>query len=394
MILASPLLAHDTAHRTWSVPEYIFDPTNPFFLALIIFSLVAVVTYVYIYHVHLPQRRRHANDRRKLLLKNARLSALFTELNPDPTLRVDRRGMVVDANKAARIIFAFEIEEKKKIREILPFPEADVLRLIDEGESEEKTVSLLGDYYAVKIVGAKELGMAHLYCHNITKRKLLEDELLANQKQVRELNHHLRKAIDRERSRVAKALHDGLVQRLLLINLDAQSANQRGEISDAATEKILESVEAAVAEVRESIYQLEPRGLVDRGLESALKGLCESFAAETGVRGEFVIEEVDGRFALDTQTQIYRIVQEALGNIRKHARAKSFFVQAVARDGELRLVISDDGVGFDREKESGKQDGFGLRNIEDRALSIGGERSIESHPGEGTTVAVRIPLGR
>lgn len=200
---------------------------------------------------------------------------------------------------------------------------------------------------------------------------------------------------EEERKRIAGELHDSLGQALLVIMnrayLGAQAENrsttreQFDEISDSAAE--------AINQVREIAYYLRPSQLERFGLTTAVEEMLEQVAEASGVRFDFAIDNLEGAFSSQAEINFYRIAQECANNIVKHSRAtRAEFV--ISRNQQaIELKVRDNGEGFDLNASMvnrlGKS-GFGLTGIAERARILGGNSAIESAPGKGTTVHVRI----
>jgi signal transduction histidine kinase len=202
-------------------------------------------------------------------------------------------------------------------------------------------------------------------------------------------------AITEERSRLAREMHDGLAQILSYLSVEVQTleilAQQREyeQLIERLHQARAEIIEAH-AEVRENILSLRTTLAGDVGLVPALQQYVDGFGEQTGIDIQ-VISRVEGmpRISPLAETQLVRIVQEALTNVRKHAHAQHASVELAAPDGHLAVAIVDDGIGFAGEPAD---DRFGLRIMRERAGSVGGTVTIRSQPGVGTEVHVSIPL--
>ena len=206
-----------------------------------------------------------------------------------------------------------------------------------------------------------------------------------------------------ERKRIAGELHDSLGQTLLIIknrafmgakmtadnsSADAQlgAANEQfDEISGAAAE--------AINEAREISYHLRPSQLERLGLTTSIIEMIEHIAAASGIRFDSDIAPLDGIFSPESEINFYRIVQESLNNIVKHSDASEVKV-TIRRDARaIELMIRDNGKGFEPNAspvDGSGSTGFGLTSIAERARILGGKHSIESIPGRGTTITVRV----
>lgn len=202
------------------------------------------------------------------------------------------------------------------------------------------------------------------------------------------------KAALEERQKLARELHDSVSQALYGIALGAKAARERlddGEPEGLAEplDYVLSLAEAGMAEMRTLIFELRPESLESEGLVAALEKQVTALEARHGIRVEHrFCEEPDA--SLPAKETVYRIAQEALHNVVKHARAKKVRVSLVCDPERMEIEVSDDGVGFD---PNGDFPGhLGLRSMRERAARSGGAFEIESVPGGGTRVRVRIPV--
>jgi signal transduction histidine kinase len=196
-----------------------------------------------------------------------------------------------------------------------------------------------------------------------------------------------------ERQRLARELHDETGQALtsILLGLKAVEEARGSDELEAAAGALRELVVATLQDVRRLAVELRPKALDDFGLVAALERLSSTFAEATGIRVELEASVGDERLPAELETTLYRIVQEALTNIVKHARARNVSILVVRRDGSVNAVVEDDGEGFD--PDAIRADGLGLLGMRERAALIDGRLSVESSSGgAGTTVAVEVPL--
>jgi signal transduction histidine kinase len=195
-----------------------------------------------------------------------------------------------------------------------------------------------------------------------------------------------------ERRRLARELHDETGQALTSILLGLRSieeARSDDEMRRAVTE-VRDLVRSTLQDVRQLAVELRPKALDDFGLVAALERLTESFAEQTGIAVEFVPALPDGRLAPEAETALYRIVQESLTNIVKHARASRVSVVLTRKDYFVSVVVEDDGVGF--EPGRARDGGLGLVGMRERVGLLGGRLTVESRPGAGTTFVAEVPF--
>ncbi len=201
-------------------------------------------------------------------------------------------------------------------------------------------------------------------------------------------------AADAERSRWARELHDQTLQALggLRVLLASTAGRGDAERKDAAMRQAIKDIELEIANLREIITDLRPSLLDDLGLFPAIDALLDRRRDATlQIHSELKVAELDRgvRLSPELETTIYRLVQEALTNVVKHARASTVRVSIGLEDTEVTVDVSDDGVGFDTSVRSG---GFGVAGMRERVDLAGGTLSLES--GEhGTTLRVRLPVG-
>jgi signal transduction histidine kinase len=147
---------------------------------------------------------------------------------------------------------------------------------------------------------------------------------------------------------------------------------------------------ATLQDVRRLAVELRPSALDDFGLVAALERLADSFAEQSGISVDFQAALADERLPAEAETALYRIVQESLTNVVKHAQARRVSILLTRKDGAVKAVVEDDGRGFDPERI--RDDGFGLVGMRERLALLGGRLEIESARDAGTTVAAEVPV--
>jgi PAS domain S-box-containing protein len=228
----------------------------------------------------------------------------------------------------------------------------------------------------------------------ITEIKLKEEELLRSRQLLRDLAAHHELIREQERARIAREIHDELGQYLTALRMDTAMIQMRFAAADADLERhvagMKDTIDQTIVVVRDIAASLRP-GALNMGLVSAAEWLLAGFEERTGVTCRLDAPAEDLGLDDTSVTAVFRILQESLTNIARHADAGSLCVSIERDDGTFRMRIVDDGVGFDpalvREKRT-----FGLLGIRERALMFGGKVSIDSGPGAGTSVNLTIPL--
>ncbi len=198
-------------------------------------------------------------------------------------------------------------------------------------------------------------------------------------------------AQEQERARLARELHDETGQALTSILLGLKQLNEdvRTAEEQASVGALRELVVSTLRDVRGLAVELRPAALDDFGLVAALERLAETFREKSGAEVALEARLADERLDPTLETTLYRIVQEALTNVLKHADARRVSISLVRADGSISAVVEDDGRGF--EPEAVRPDALGLAGMRERVALVGGRISIESAPGAGTTLAVEVP---
>ena len=195
-----------------------------------------------------------------------------------------------------------------------------------------------------------------------------------------------------ERRRLARELHDETGQALtsILLGLRAVEEAESAEQGRAAGAQLRELIVETLQDVRRLAVQLRPKALDDFGLVAALEALVETFSEATGIGVDLEAQLGDKRLPTEVETTLYRIVQEALTNIVKHAQASKVSVLLVRRPGSVTAVIEDDGDGF--RVDDVRDDAAGLIGMRERLALHDGRLTVESSPESGTTLAIEVPL--
>jgi signal transduction histidine kinase len=194
-----------------------------------------------------------------------------------------------------------------------------------------------------------------------------------------------------ERERLARELHDETGQALtsVLLGLRALEDAKDPAAMRTAAANVRELVVGTLHDVRRLAVELRPKALDDFGLVPALERLTDNFHEQTGIQVELAAQLGEARLTPDVETALYRVVQEALTNVVKHARASRVSVLLTRKDGVVAAVIEDDGVGFDPTARG--DGGVGLLGIRERVGLLDGRFELEAHPGRGTTIVIEVP---
>ena len=232
---------------------------------------------------------------------------------------------------------------------------------------------------------------------DITERKQAEQALQESRERLHLLANQLLTSQEQERKRLALELHDELGHALLVLKFALRDIAQKlppeqEEVKHLLQEQ-MEYIKHVIEEVRRLHRDLSPGDVENLGLTRALKGLIEDFARHLpGIAWQVELPKLAGCFSLPVQTMVYRLVQEALTNIGKYAAPSRVSISARKETGHLRLVIEDDGRGFDlSEVDRDSTRGMGLAAMRERLYIVGGTIEIRSQKGQGTRLTFTIP---
>jgi PAS domain S-box-containing protein len=231
---------------------------------------------------------------------------------------------------------------------------------------------------------------------DITERKRGEEKLVLQKEQLRALAERLQWVREEDRKRVARDLHDQIGQILTAIKMDLTWVTRHLPESEGAVlarlKESIQSINDGVKAVRTICSGLRPGALDDLGLAAAIEWQAGEFASRNGVRCEVSVPPVDLHLDGDRATAAFRIFQECLTNVIRHAQAKSVQVSLSQEEESILLVVGDDGIGFCESDLSNSLGSLGLLGMKERAQFCGGEVQITSSPGNGTTVTIRVPV--
>ncbi|CAK13390.1 PAS domain-containing sensor histidine kinase [Pseudomonas entomophila] len=228
---------------------------------------------------------------------------------------------------------------------------------------------------------------------DITQGKQAELALASSQEQLRELSAHLESVREEEKARIAREVHDELGQMLTVLKLEVSMCELAyGELDTGLNER-LASMKRLIAQlfqlVRDVATALRPP-ILDAGIASAIEWQARRFEARTQIPCLVQVPDNLPPLSDAKATGLFRILQEALTNVMRHAQAHTVQIELVREGGQLRLTVIDDGKGFT--PGEARPTSFGLVGVRERVLMLGGSMSLDSEPGEGTSLSVAIPL--
>jgi PAS domain S-box-containing protein len=352
--------------------------------------------------------------RRYLLLLHRRVEELRVTLNSiaDAVITTNADGAVDFLNPVA------EQYTGLTTRDVAGQPLADVVRLIDEDRRKpiaspvvevtrttraarlaERTLLVAregterpveGSAAPITAADGRLLGIV-LALHDVTQHRLAEGQARAR------LLSRLATIQEDERRRIARELHDEAGQQLTALSLGLKALRGRPEAGPLAADlaQLQELAELLGHSAHHLAWKLRPAALDDLGLEKALRDSFERWSDRAGVAVDFHCALGAERLPPDLETHLYRITLEALTNVRRHALATHVSVVLERRPDHLLAIIEDDGLGFHPEamrKAASAEHRLGLFGMQERAALMGGTLQIESSPGQGTSIFVRVPL--
>ena len=220
------------------------------------------------------------------------------------------------------------------------------------------------------------------------------DQKLAQQA-LENVSGQLIEAQEKERSRIARDLHDDICQRLALLSMELGQVNRSSNGSPEAMKKRLEDIRIHCSEIAGDVqslsHQLHSSKLEYLGIVAAIRGFCTELSKQHELNIEFSERNVPTHLPKDVSLCLFRIAQEALHNAVKYSGVSQFIVELSGVEGAVELVVSDAGAGFDVE-EAKKNRGLGLLSMQERIHLVHGTFSVESRPGYGTRIIAAVPL--
>ena len=248
---------------------------------------------------------------------------------------------------------------------------------------------------------ANDLAYGIMALRGRAEQRRAEEALKESEQELRRLASQLLSIQEKERRRVARELHDELGQALTVLKINLVAIEDKlapdQQHLKASCEHMLSYIDTVIENVRRLSWDLSPSSLEDLGLSAALGYLVDETCRNHNMQSEVVMDEIDHLFTPEIQINIYRIFQESLTNVVKHARASLVSVNVTREDGKVSFTIRDNGRGFNlKQAMSGKvaKKSLGLTAMNERALMARGSLQISSRKGRGTTIAFSIPTAK
>ena len=339
------------------------------------------------YRKYMESRLREKEEKFRIILDSL----------PDMVIHIDREMKVIWANKAALEAgsdmtgqfcykafnrydgFCNECPGRKAMK-----TDSNHRKIMEEENNEGS--NKVYDCLALPFIEENEVTGAIVIIRDITEQQRKTNE-------IRDLNESIRQSREQERQRIAKDLHDGIGQTILAAKLNFQTFEKDMEKYKDRFDVGLEFIDKASQELREVYSNLFPSVLADLGLEAAVRWFCKQYLEAKGVTTEIVLD-INNQLSAETEVNIYRILQEISSNIIKHSHAD--YVKILINNNDERnlldLEVTDNGLGFEYDKDKRPSGSFGLSDIQERVKSMQGSFDIKTSPGEGTTIDIKVPL--
>ncbi|MDD3269048.1 MAG: PAS domain S-box protein, partial [Syntrophomonadaceae bacterium] len=240
-----------------------------------------------------------------------------------------------------------------------------------------------------KVVGAIET------IRDITDRQQSEEKIREVSEEMQALSHALMQVQEDERRHLARELHDALGQTLTAVKINLQNLTHNNPAAGAQLKESIDIVDQSLQEIRQLSISLRPTVLDDLGLEAALRSHFSGLMQRSGLKIAFFSNLNTRRLLVNLETACFRVVQESLTNVLRHAQAQNVRVELNLENKELKLVIADDGQGFEVElatKNAVQGRSMGLLGMKERVVQAGGRYAIESSPSGGTSINACFPL--
>jgi PAS domain S-box-containing protein len=353
---------------------------------------------------------RDVAARRQEQIETAEQAALL-ELTQDSVFVIDMEGTVLFWSRGAEAMLGYTKSQAAGtishdlLRTEFPQPIAEIraeLKRVGHWEGDLLITAqdgrriVMASRWALQWAKRDEAPRVLVINSDITERKRGEESLVQQREQLRALAERLQWVREEDRKRVARDLHDQIGQILTAIKLDMTWMTRHlPESAGDVLARLKESIQLisdGVKAVRAICSGLRPGVLDDLGLAAAIEWQANDFAARNGIPCQVSVPPVDLHLDGDRATATFRIFQECLTNIIRHAQAKSVRIALYQQEESILLIVEDDGIGFHESGFSNALGSLGLLGMKERAQFCGGDVQISTSPGNGTTITVRVPV--
>jgi two-component system, NarL family, sensor histidine kinase UhpB len=340
------------------------------------------------------------------------------EFYPDAVVLVSHQGNIVGANALAQSLFGFPAQELIgcTIECLIPqryaaahtshraafalAPQTRPMGIGKELVAQRKDGTELPVEISLSPMTTSDGPLVMAVVHDISDRKRAEQAMIESREQLRRLSAYLQQAREEERTVIAREVHDELGQSLTALKMDLANMeellqqNTQGDVLPRLSERIRsmsDLISATVLTVRKISTQLRPVLLDSLGLVPAIEWQIEEFQNRTGIHCTSRVFPEEFDVERERSTAVFRILQEAMTNVARHAQATEMHISLELDHDRLILGVNDNGRGIS-DHELNQTKSFGLLGMRERALMFGGDLSISGEPGKGTTITLSIPV--
>jgi signal transduction histidine kinase len=231
---------------------------------------------------------------------------------------------------------------------------------------------------------------------DVTQLKRSETDLRDKERQLRDLTTRLLQAQEEERGRIAQELHDDFTQRLVSLAIDLRMVQQGVQgvapSSGSQLQHLGDSAERLATDLQHVSHQLHPSILEHLGLEAAVREQVDEFTGRTGLKAELIVRDPPHAISRAQALCLYRVLQEGLNNVQKHAGATNVQVRFLGTGKGVGLCVHDDGRGIESLEGAARRKGLGLISMEERVRALQGTFRVRTRAGDGTEIHVWLPL--
>jgi signal transduction histidine kinase len=339
----------------------------------------------------------HKEEQKQFEITTEKILAMFSDLDPNPIMRINSSGLIISLNKSAKERFSNLEINKSKLNSIISKIDLNIKEIIQNDKTFILPLELDDRYYDINFHGISFLGMAQLYFWDTTAQKEYDRQMTNYQNLLRNSSAHLQKVIEEERNRLSRILHDSIAQNMLLIKLNVSNYKKflDNGLEEAEYLRTINILDSTLSDIRELAHNLKPLNIDELGLETVVKSMCNNVAREAGYKYQLQFPEGSLNISKEVEVCIFRVIQESLNNIIRHAKATSFTINLFYDETTLVLFISDDGIGFKPKmllNDKYISDGLGMMNMQESVEKLNGTFQIDSSNNSGTVVIAAFPI--
>ncbi|GIK20873.1 MAG TPA: sensor histidine kinase [Ignavibacteriaceae bacterium] len=341
--------------------------------------------------------KKHKKDKKQFEITTEKILSMFSELDPNPIIRIAQDGLIINLNESAKNRFNYLRINESYISSIISGIDLQIADIINNDKSFILPMEINDRYYDVNFHGISFLGMAQLYFWDTTEQKEYDRQMTNYQNLLRNSSAHLQKVIEEERNRLSRILHDSIAQNLLLIKLNVN--NYKKFLNSGLVEeeyyRTINILDSTLKDVRELAHNLKPLNIEELGLETVVRSMCNNVAREGKYKYQLQFPEQPLHLPKDIEICVFRVIQESLNNMIRHAKATSFTINLFFEETALVLFISDDGIGFKPKKllnEKYISDGLGMMNMQESVEKLKGSFQVDSSNNSGTIIIAAFPI--